>query len=371
MPTKKAKITKSSAKKPAVKKATLKQPSKNKLKTKSVKILPKAKKAKPAQVKKPVKKVVQKTSKITIKKPAKKPVTKTIKKAKTAPIKTKIVSKQSSKKISVDKKSNLRKEIFSKVKKPLTEFKAPEKTPEVSISTKFTIAKKPEPRIKTSFKIGDYAVYPSHGVGKIIEIEKTVILGQDFSCYLMYFEKEKLTIKIPVSNTNKIGIRHLVSKEQMDEVFVILRSGVKKLKGMWSRRAQEYETKINSGDIILLAEVLRDLTRDIEDGDRSYSERIIYETAIYRLSSEYSIIYGTPLEESKEKVILTAKDKLNSEGKIIQKDDFDDFDDVAKSDLDEDEEEEESEDEDEEEDDDYDYDDEDDDDKPKRGRKRK
>ncbi len=369
MPAKKTKIAKSPAKKPVVKKTTLKQSSKNKPKTKSVKILPKAKKAKPVQAKK----IVKKSSKITTKKPAKKPITKPIKKTKIAAVKTKTIKKPAPKKISVVKKPDLKKEIFSKAKKPLTEIKAPEKAPEISVSTKFSIAKKPEPRIKTSFKVGDYAVYPSHGVGKIIEIEKTVILGQDFSCYLMYFEKEKLTIKIPVNNTNKIGIRHLVSKEQMDEVFVILRSGVKKLKGMWSRRAQEYETKINSGDIILLAEVLRDLTRDIEDGDRSYSERIIYETAIYRLSSEYSIIYGITLEESKDKVILTAKDKLNSEGKIIQKDDFDDFDDIdSKSKIDEDEEDEEDEEsEEEDEDDDYDYDDDDDDDKPKRGRKRK
>jgi len=188
----------------------------------------------------------------------------------------------------------------------------------------------------------------------------------------MYFEKEKLTIKIPTSSADKIGLRHLVSKSQMDEVFVILRSGVKKLKGMWSRRAQEYETKINSGDITLLAEVLRDLTRDIEDGERSYSERIIYETAIYRLACEYSVIYGTEFEEAKEKVTLTAKDKLNSEGKITQKDEFDDFDADVKSDLDEDEDEEESEDEDEDEDgEDDDYDDDDDDDKPRKGRRRK
>ncbi len=224
-----------------------------------------------------------------------------------------------------------------------------------------------------TFKVGDYAVYPSHGVGKIVGIEKTTILGQDFSCYLMLFEREKLTIKIPMNSAEKIGLRTLISKSQMDEVFVILRSGVKKLKGMWSRRAQEYETKINSGDIILLAEVLRDLTRDIEDSERSYSERIIYETAIYRLASEYSVIYGVSFEEAKDKVTVTAKDKLNSESKTAQKDEFDEFDIEGEENEDEEDEENEDEDEDEEdEDDDFDYgDDDDDDDAPKKRKKKK
>lgn len=225
---------------------------------------------------------------------------------------------------------------------------------------------------KTRFSVGDYAIYPSHGVGKIVGIEKSMIMNTEMSCYLMHFEKERLNIKIPVSSADQIGLRHPVTKSEMNEVFVTLRSGVKKLKGMWSRRAQEYETKINSGDIMLLAEVIRDLTRDIEDSERSYSERIIYETAIYRLTSEYVVIYGADFNESKDTIINTAKDKLGTEGKVTQKDEFDDeFDLIEKSrkpveeDSDE-EEDEESEEEDEE--DDYDYDD--DDDKPKKKKKK-
>lgn len=154
----------------------------------------------------------------------------------------------------------------------------------------------------------------------------------------------------------------------MEEVFSILRSGIKKLKGMWSRRAQEYESKINSGNIILLAEVLRDLTRDIEDGERSYSERIIYETAVSRLASEYATIYKVDFEEAKGKVVVTAKDKLGSDEKTekpVRDDDFD-YDDkeevseeVEDEEIDEDEEEE-----------DEDFDDEDDDDKPRKKRKK-
>lgn len=215
-------------------------------------------------------------------------------------------------------------------------------------------------------------VYPSHGVGQIINIENTIVMQQHISCYLIYFDRERLTIKIPTNKVEKFGIRPLVSKEQMSEVFSILRSGVKKMKGMWSRRAQEYETKINSGDIIMLAEVLRDLTRDIEDSERSYSERIIYETAIFRLACEYSAIFGIPFETARDKITITAKDKLESDSKLSKKDDdFDDFDKIKKT---ADPEEEEEEDEEEEEEDDFNYeynedDDFDDDEKPRKKKK--
>lgn len=185
---------------------------------------------------------------------------------------------------------------------------------------------------RKGFKIGEFAVYPSHGVGKVIDLETINIGGFDVTSLVILFEKEKLTIRVPLEQIEKIGLRHIANESQMEEVFDILCSGVKKLKGMWSRRAQEYESKINSGNIILLAEVLRDLTRDIEDGERSYSERIIYETAIYRLALEYSVIANILFDEAKEKIISIAKNKIgdstsNSESKAKLKDDFeDDFD---------------------------------------------
>ena len=232
------------------------------------------------------------------------------------------------------------------------------------INNENSINKKQVPS-DSKFKINQYIVYPSHGVGKIIDIESIDVSGQKFNCYLIFFEKEKLTIKIPTNKAQESGIRNLVSKKQMEEVLSILRNGVKKMKGMWSRRAQEYETKINSGNIILLAEVLRDLTRDIEDSERSYSERIIYETAINRLASEYSVLYNVSFEDAREKVINTAKDKLSSEPKL-NKDEFDDFDNEEESDEEENEEEEEE--------DDFNYDfneDDEDDDKPKSSKKKR
>lgn len=346
-----------SSKKPAVKKITAKKAS-PKLKTKKVQT-----------AKKPLKKDVKPVKKVAAK-PLKKPAKKTVKKL-TKTVEKKISSKKqkedSLKKTDIGKHS-LAKKILAKTPRE----KKPEPVKEVEKKKdhlqKVIIVRKSEGRNKTTFKVGEYAVYPSHGIGKIVKIEKTSILGQELSCYLMYFEKEKLNIKIPTDSAEKIGLRHLVTKSQMDEVFSILRSGVKKLKGMWSRRAQEYETKINSGDIMLLAEVLRDLTRDIEDSERSYSERIIYETAIYRLASEYSVIYGISSEEAQEKVTMTAKDKLISEGKIIQKDEFDEFDLDVKSDLDEDDDEESENEDDEDEDDDY--GDDDDDEKPRKKSKK-
>lgn len=303
---------------------------------------------------------------------------KNIKLAKSKSTKTKLVEKNKKSKNSKEtvKPSNVKSKANKKAEKIEKKAAKENKSSKSKVAIiekkelpKNTSTKKfSETKSKFSFKIGDYAIYPSHGVGKIIDIEKSIIMGQEFNCYLMLFEKEKLTIKIPTNSAEKIGLRHLVSKSQMEEVFSTLRSGIKKLKGMWSRRAQEYETKINSGDIMLLAEVLRDLTRDIEDGDRSYSERIIYETAVNRLAAEYAVVYGIEFEEAKEKVTTTAKDKLGIEGKVSQKDEFDEFDyDVEDSERDE---EEEEEDEDEEEDDDEEmYDDEEDEDERPRRRK--
>lgn len=367
---KKAKVTKKSPTKKTPVKTIKKVPAK---KIVAKKAPNKPQKSKPKAAKKPAKKIVAKKpeKKIPAKKIEKKQLQKNpkTKAPKLAPVKDSKPAQKIEKK--EEAKKSLAKTILAKTPREKTPEapKQPERKSEALQKTIFV--RKSEGRNKVSFKVGDYAVYPSHGVGKIVGIEKTSILGQDFSCYLMLFEREKLTIKIPMNSAEKIGLRTLISKSQMDEVFVILRSGVKKLKGMWSRRAQEYETKINSGDIILLAEVLRDLTRDIEDSERSYSERIIYETAIYRLASEYSVIYGVSFEEAKDKVIITAKDKLNSEAKTTQKDEFDEFDLEGEENEDEDEEESEDEDEDEEEDDDFDYGDDDDDDAPKKRKKKK
>jgi len=314
--------------------------------------------------KKIIKKKVAKATIVKTKKPIKKSGAKKIIEKNTKKIA--IISKKPEKKISKEKNILKKNKIIKKTPKPSKEIIAKTKNSTKKINSQKTIKKteeknkkpaiiakkKPAETKQNSYSINSYVVYPSHGVGKIIDIETISVMQQQVSCYLIYFDREKLTIKIPTNKVEKFGIRPLVSKEKMNEVFSILRSGVKKMKGMWSRRAQEYETKINSGDIIMLAEVLRDLTRDIEDSERSYSERIIYETAIFRLACEYSAIYGVSFETAKDKVTITAKDKLESESKSAPKDDdFDDFDKIKKSEDGADEEE----DEEEEEEDDFNY----------------
>ena len=313
--------------------------------------LPKIKKQnkKVVEKKKIVKKIEKKAKKIT------KPIVEKNKKTQKIDSKTKVVSRVVALKANPKKTKD---KIEEKNKKPNNLPK-----------------KKPAETKQGNYLINSYVVYPSHGVGQIINIETTSVMQQTISCYLIYFDRERLTIKIPTNKAEKFGIRPLVSKEKMNEVFSILRSGVKKMKGMWSRRAQEYETKINSGDIIMLAEVLRDLTRDIEDSERSYSERIIYETAIFRLACEYAAIYGISFESAQEKVTITAKDKLESDSKSSQKEDgFDDFDKIKKSENVEEDEEEEDEEEEEEEEDDFNYeysedDFDDDDEKPRKKKK--
>ena len=309
-----------------------------------------------AQIKSPNSKI-KKSKKIT---PSKKPAEKKIK-----------TLKKSEKKISKEKKPLKKNQIISKESKKIQKINKKSEEKNKNLSNNF---KKKTSEIKqNNFSINSYVVYPSHGVGKIVDIETITVMQQQVSCYLIYFDREKLTIKIPTHKVEKFGIRPLVTKEKMNEVFSILRSGVKKMKGMWSRRAQEYETKINSGDIIMLAEVLRDLTRDIEDSERSYSERIIYETAIFRLACEYAAIYGVSFETAKDKVTITAKDKLESDSKSSNKDDdFDDFDKIKKSDDPEDEEEEDDEEEEEEDDFNYEYNENDDfDDEDEKPRKKK
>ncbi len=341
---------------------------KNKAKTKPVKALKKTEKKTKNSAQK--NKIKAKTNKLKDKKLVNKKVKTKIKTAK-KPVKK--IEKKLKKPALPVKKTPDKKNKGKKIAKILearnakNEKVAKEKIVKIEVNNVVDLRAKFAEK-KVSFKINDYVIYPSHGIGKIIDIETTMVLGQDFSCYLMYFEKEKLTIKVPLKNAENIGLRPLASKEQMDEVFTILRSGVKKMKGMWSRRAQEYESKINSGNIIELAEVLRDLARDIEDGERSYSERIIYETAVSRLAAEYGAVYKVDAEAAKEAVISTAKDKLNSDNKVVVSDEFEY--DLPKDDEEDEIEEEAEEEEDEDEEEEEDFDDEDfDDEKPKKRRK--
>lgn len=139
---------------------------------------------------------------------------------------------------------------------------------------------------KAQFKVDDYVVYPTHGVGKIVDEETQTIGGMELRVFVISFDKDKMTLRVPVSRAESAGLRHISSAEDISKVLGTLKGKAKKSRGMWSRRAQEYEAKINSGDLVSIAEVVRDLHRNVDQSERSYSERIIYESALGRLVGE-------------------------------------------------------------------------------------
>ena len=144
---------------------------------------------------------------------------------------------------------------------------------------------------KKNYNIKDYVVYPKHGVGKIVSIERAKIGSIDITFYKVFIEKEKLTLSIPLNQQSHL--RHVSSINQINKAIVILKSKPKIKRTMWSRRAQEYEQKINSGKLYLLAEVVKDLNKKTDIiVEQSYSERQLFEKAYERLKSEFEVILG-------------------------------------------------------------------------------
>ncbi|MFV9875749.1 MAG: CarD family transcriptional regulator [Rickettsiales endosymbiont of Dermacentor nuttalli] len=154
----------------------------------------------------------------------------------------------------------------------------------------------------TTFKVGDSVVYPSHGVGEIIKEETQAIGGVELKVYVIEFKKEKMILRVPVKRAGIIGLRAISSNEVVQKMVNTLQGRAKVYKGMWSRRAQEYENKINSGNIVLIAEVVRDLHKNVDDPDRSYSERVIYETALGRLIGEFAAVENIDTKQAADKL---------------------------------------------------------------------
>ncbi len=143
---------------------------------------------------------------------------------------------------------------------------------------------------KEDFSPGDIVVYPAHGVGKVFGISKEIISDEEFRCLVIDFEKEKMRLRLPLKKAADSGLRKLSSKERMDLAMATLRESPQMKRVMWSRRAQEYEAKINSGDPVLIAEVLRDLSKKTGVAEQSYSERQIYQAALERLAREVAAV---------------------------------------------------------------------------------
>lgn len=143
---------------------------------------------------------------------------------------------------------------------------------------------------KVEFAEGDFVVYPTHGVGKVIGIESQDISGFIIKVIVIHFENDRMTLRVPTMKAEKSGLRKLSSRKMIDSALTILKGRARVKRTMWSRRAQEYETKINSGDPIQIAEVVRDLHRKAEQPEQSYSERQIYQAALSRLTRELAAI---------------------------------------------------------------------------------
>ena len=160
---------------------------------------------------------------------------------------------------------------------------------------------------KKIYNIKDYVVYPKHGVGKIISIDKAKIGSIEITFYKVFIEKEKLTLSIPLNQQSHL--RPVSSTNQISKAINILKNKPRIKRTMWSRRAQEYEQKINSGKLYDLAEVVRDLNKKTDViAEQSYSERQLFEKAYDRLKSEFEIILG---EKAKEKMDKALKREVN------------------------------------------------------------
>ena len=276
--------------------------------------------------------VKKKTQKAKPKKTANNSKKKAVKKTVTK----KVITKKSSPKKAAAKKAAPKKAAAKKTapkkaapKKAAPKKTAPKKTAPKKAAAKKTAAKKTAAKKTAAKKVVEkkviskkeeflpeqYVVYPSHGIGQILEIEKKEIAGQMLTMYVIEFEKEKMILRVPIEKTKEIGVRKVSTKNQLKEMFEILTGKAKIRRTMWSRRAQEYEAKINSGDIKLLTEVVRDLFRSDSQPEQSYSERQLYEAARERLSREVAVIEKTDEQKAIEKMetILNNSNGRNEE----------------------------------------------------------
>lgn len=160
---------------------------------------------------------------------------------------------------------------------------------------------------KKGFSVGDYVVYPTHGVGRITGVESETIGEYELKVFVIAFEKDKMILRVPVGRAATAGLRGISGSDDITRALSTLKGRAKTARGMWSRRAQEYEAKINSGNIVMIAEVVRDLHKNVDQSERSYSERMIYETAMNRLTGEVAAFDKVDQIAAHEKLIKVLK----------------------------------------------------------------
>lgn len=143
---------------------------------------------------------------------------------------------------------------------------------------------------KLDFKANDHVVYPTHGVGRIMRIEEQEVAGTKLELFVITFDKDKMTLRVPVQKAKSVGMRKLSTPDIVATALNTLKGRARVKRTMWSRRAQEYEAKINSGDLVSIAEVVRDLHRASGQPEQSYSERQLYEAALARMVREVAVV---------------------------------------------------------------------------------
>lgn len=143
---------------------------------------------------------------------------------------------------------------------------------------------------KNGFRVNEFVVYPSHGVGRIIDIETQEVAGISLELFVIEFEQDKMILRVPTTKSESVGMRKLAQEDVVKKAYTTLKGKARIKRTMWSRRAQEYEAKINSGDLISIAEVVRDLYRCDTQPEQSYSERQLFEAALGRLAREIAAI---------------------------------------------------------------------------------
>ena len=214
-------------------------------------------------------------------------------KKKPAPQKTaagKAAAKKAPAKKPVAKKAAAKKAL---AKNPVAKKTAAKKAPAKKASAKKAAAKDVVRRSALGFRVNEHIVYPAHGVGLIVEISAQEIAGMSLELFVINFEKEKMVLRVPIEKAEQTGMRKLADNKVMDGAIRTLKGRARIKRTMWSRRAQEYEAKINSGDLIAIAEVVRDLFRNENQPEQSYSERQLYEAALERMAREVATVEKT------------------------------------------------------------------------------
>ena len=178
-------------------------------------------------------------------------------------------------------------------KKPVAKKTAAKKAPAKKAPAKKAAAKDVVRRSALGFRVNEHIVYPAHGVGLIVEISEQEIAGMSLELFVINFEKEKMVLRVPIDKAEQTGMRKLADNKVMDGAIRTLKGRARIKRTMWSRRAQEYEAKINSGDLIAIAEVVRDLFRNENQPEQSYSERQLYEAALERMAREVATVEKT------------------------------------------------------------------------------